>query len=160
MRDIDHPNHDHQACISRTLAAAEALGKYRIRLTALRRRVLEIMLEKHVAIGAYDILKRLDSEGLSSQPPVAYRILQFWIKHGFAHKIEKMSAFVACTYPNTAHTPAFLICGYCKLVTESAPHHVQQQLDTQAVAQDFEIEHTVIEAVGVCARCKKEKHFL
>ncbi len=46
-------------------------------MTPVRRRVLEILLEKHRAMGAYDVLDRLAAEGFGNQPPVAYRALDF-----------------------------------------------------------------------------------
>ena len=46
-----------------------------LQFTPVRRRVLEILLAKHHAVGAYDILDELLDEGLGSQPPIAYRAL-------------------------------------------------------------------------------------
>ncbi|MEL6691127.1 MAG: transcriptional repressor, partial [Pseudomonadota bacterium] len=88
--------HDHGACISDALAAADAqCAERNVRLTPVRRRVLEILLEEHHALGAYDVLDRLRDEGLGSQPPVAYRALEFLVKEGLAHRIERLNAFVA-----------------------------------------------------------------
>ena len=48
--------------------------------------------------------------GFNSQPPVAYRALDFLVENGFVHKIERLNAFVACALPGTVHSPAFMIC--------------------------------------------------
>ncbi len=88
--------HDHRACVSGALAAAEATcAEAGERLTPLRRRTLEILLESHSALGAYEVLARLEAEGFGSKPPVAYRALNFLVDQGFAHRIEGLSAFVA-----------------------------------------------------------------
>ena len=56
--------HDHQACAARALDGAEArVAAGGGRLTPVRRRTLEILLESHRAMGAYDILQRLAGAG-------------------------------------------------------------------------------------------------
>jgi Fur family zinc uptake transcriptional regulator len=42
-------------------------------------KTLEILLQDHRALGAYDILDRLRAAGFGSQPPVAYRALDFLV---------------------------------------------------------------------------------
>ena len=85
-------HHDHDTCVSEALAAAEArCAAEGLRFTPVRRKVLDILLQEHRALGAYDILDMLREEGLGSQPPVAYRALDFLVTHGFAHKIERLN---------------------------------------------------------------------
>jgi Fur family zinc uptake transcriptional regulator len=141
--------HDHGACIHDAMAAAETTcAARRVQLTPVRRRVLEILLESHAALGAYDVLARLDAEGLGSQPPVAYRALSFLVDNGLAHRIERLNAFVACHHPGRGHAPAFMICRSCKKVAETeAPV-------TLSDPQGFRIERTVIEAEGLCPACQ------
>ena len=147
--------HDHDACRSRALDAAEAACAEKGRkLTPVRRRVLEILLENHAAMGAYDVLARLDAEGLGSQPPVAYRALGFLVEEGFAHRIERLNAFVACAHPGAAHDPAFLICRGCGGVAEAEAQGAG--LARSAAASGFEVERTVIEAEGLCPGCAAE----
>ncbi|OUS38011.1 Fur family transcriptional regulator, partial [Rhodobacterales bacterium 56_14_T64] len=88
MGSIGFQAHDHASCISDCVAIADIHCKAQgLQLTPVRRRVLEILLQQHQSLGAYDILDLLREEGLGSQPPVAYRALDFLVKHGFAHKI-------------------------------------------------------------------------
>ena len=122
-------------------------------MTPVRRRVLEILLHEHRALGAYDILDKLRSEGLGSQPPVAYRALDFLVTHGFAHKIERLNAFVACAHPGEVHDPAFLICRKCDGVAEAQTKSARGQLGSSAKIAGFHIERAVLEAVGVCPNC-------
>ena len=112
--------HNHAACIRSALSAAEAAcATDGLRLTPVRRRTLEILLEAHEALGAYDVLARLSAEGLGDKPPVAYRALSFLVEHGLAHRIERLNAFVACAKPGHDHAPAFLICRGCRAVSET-----------------------------------------
>ncbi|GAA6193290.1 transcriptional repressor [Phaeobacter gallaeciensis] len=155
MAAIGFTHHDHSCCIQNTVDVADKHCKQAgLQLTPIRKRVLEILLEEHRALGAYEILDRLRQENLGSQPPVAYRALDFLVKNGFAHKIERMNAFVACTQPGEVHTPVFMICRECDTVAESASELSKSQLGRTAKDLGFTIERIVIEAEGLCPNCQ------
>lgn len=146
-------SHDHHGCIAGTVDAVEAICAERgLRLTAPRRRVLEILLEAHRAMGAYDVLARIAAEGSKAHPPVAYRALDFLVAHGFAHRIEGLSAFVACPCPQRQHWPAFMICRGCRAVAEADVPEASA-LGSSADELGFRIERTVVEAEGLCPAC-------
>lgn len=147
-------DHDHQACTTTAIKIAENhCIKHKLKFTPIRRKVLEILLEEHRAIGAYAILEKLRLDGFSSQPPVAYRALDFLVEHGFAHKIERLNAFVACSHPGATHRPAFMICRQCDSVAETESEASDSELSKIAKSSGFKIEQTVIEAEGVCHIC-------
>ena len=155
MTTIGFEAHDHGACVTGALDAAEATCRAaKLQFTPVRRRVLEILLERHQAMGAYDILGKLAKEGLGSQPPVAYRALEFLVKNGFAHKIERLNAFTACCHPGEAHAPFFLICRLCDAVAETHTDPTRGELGAAAAGVGFLIERTVIEAEGICPKCR------
>lgn len=146
--------HDHAHCAGDVLARAEVqVAKAGVRLTPVRRRVLEILLEAHRALGAYDVLQRLAAEGFGNQPPVAYRALDFLVENGLAHRIRRLNAFTACMHPGEAHSPAFLICRLCDAVAEAPAASVQDALDRAAADLGFAIERSNIEALGLCPAC-------
>jgi len=147
--------HDHANCIQSALASAQDhCARNGLQLTSARRRVLEILLREHRAMGAYDILEVLRQDGGSAQPPTAYRALDFLVAHGFVHRIEKLNAFVACAHPDTAHKPAFLICRKCDAVAEAPGTLERSALESSARSSGFEIEAAVMEAEGVCPNCQ------
>ena len=151
---VGFAQHDHSACVDDALAAAEASCEAAsLRLTPVRRKVLELLLREHRALGAYEILDLLREAGFGSQPPVAYRALEFLIAHGFAHKLERMNAFVACAHPGQTHSPAFMICRLCDSVAETHSEPTEVALGAAARAAGFRIERTVVEAEGVCPAC-------
>lgn len=150
----DFANHDHAACIARGLARAEATCRAAgLRLTAQRRRVLEILLEQHRAMGAYEVLDHLAREGHGAQPPVAYRALDFLVENGLAHRIERLNAFVACTHVGD-HAPVFLICRQCGAVAEADWQPQKGALGRTARAAGFRLEQVVSEAIGLCPACQ------
>ncbi len=146
--------HDHSACVDQALAATEERCKADgLRLTPVRRKVLDLLLREHRALGAYAILDLLRDAGFGSQPPVAYRALDFLVDHGFVHKIERLNAFVACVHPGESHSPAFMICRLCDTVAEAQATPTKGALGAAAKAAGFQIERTVVEAEGVCPTC-------
>lgn len=147
--------HDHSHCAEDVLARAEAVAQGAgARMTPVRRRVLEILLEEHRALGAYDVLERLAKEGFGNQPPVAYRALEFLVDQGLAHRIRRLNAFAACMHPGEAHAPAFLICRSCNAVAEAPAGPVRAALDAAALAVGFAVERANLEAVGQCPACR------
>lgn len=156
MTTIGFTSHNHAKCIAKGVQAADSFCKDAgLRLTPTRRRVLEILLEQHRAIGAYEVLDTLRTEGLGSQPPVAYRALDFLVQHGFAHRIERLNAFIACAHPGEDHAPAFLICRSCDAVAEAPSEAEKGRLGKAALSAGFKIERAVVEAIGLCPTCRE-----
>lgn len=152
--DLAFVAHDHAACASDALTRAEALVTARgLRLTPVRKRVLQILLEAHQALGAYDVLNRLVAEGFGNQPPVAYRALDFLEEQGLAHRIRRLNAFAACMHPGEAHAPVFLICSGCNAVAEAAGASVGAALGQAAQELGFTVERATVEALGRCPAC-------
>lgn len=146
--------HDHAHCASTVLNRAEAQARAEgVRLTPVRRRVLEILLESHRALGAYDVLERLAAEGFGKQPPVAYRALDFLVEHGFAHRVRRLNAYAACLSEQRDHSPAFLICRSCEQVAEAESPALRAAVQALGAASGFAVERSTIELLGLCARC-------
>lgn len=155
METIGFAKHDHAACIAAAVAAADARCRQAgLHFTPVRRRVLELLLDAHRAVKAYELLDILGREGLGSQPPVAYRALDFLVAQGFAHRIERLNAFIACTRPGESHSPAFLICRLCSSVAETRTDPARGRLGRAARDIGFRIERAAIEAEGVCPNCR------
>lgn len=148
--------HDHHACIATALEVAEAqCRENKLQFTPVRRRVLEILLSEHRALGAYDILDILAKEGSRRQPPVAYRALEFLVAQGLVHRIEGLNAYVACAFPGDDHAPAFMICSDCNAVAEAQGD--SRALQAQAKAAGFAMANAVVEVQGTCPTCQGPK---
>lgn len=152
--DLAFARHDHAHCAADALARADAICAERaLRLTPVRRRALEILLESHRALGAYDVLTRLAADGFGNQPPVAYRALDFLEEQGLVHRIRRLNAFAACMHPGESHAPAFLICRACDRLAEAPAEPIRAALTEAAAAVGFTVEGSNIEAVGLCPAC-------
>ena len=152
-------DHDHRRCRESLLDELARAAKLRgLRLTPARVRVLELLSEAHRAMGAYELLDRLRADGLGSQPPVVYRALEFLIEAGFAHKIERLNAYVACCHPGgdqgTEHAACFMICARCRKVAEVEDGALDIAVAEAAASRGFAMRRTVLEIEGTCPACR------
>jgi Fur family zinc uptake transcriptional regulator len=131
-----------------------ALRQEGLRLTPVRRKVLELLLREHrawVPTPILDLSCAAPGSARSRRWPIARSISS--TQHGFAHKIERLNAFVACAHPGQSHSPAFMICRLCDAVAEAQSAPAKGALGDAARAAGFQIERTVVEAEGVCPAC-------
>ena len=143
-------HHDHRDCVVATLEAAGRLGAA---LTPLRRQVLEIVLESHRPMGAYDVLGQLARTGKRPAPPTVYRALDFLTRAGFVHRIDSLSAFVACFAPAKAHRSHFLLCRACGRAAEIEDTALDAALAKAARSGGFAPERETVEITGMCLEC-------
>ena len=158
----EHCGHDHahdhpdQAQVGQTLAAVEARcvaeGE---RMTAPRRRVLELLLSAGEPVKAYDLIASFGEDGQAAKPPTVYRALEFLERKGMAHRIASISAYVACSAGSETpgHAAAFLMCDCCgatqEVATPASPAFAQA-----VAAAGYVIERTTIEGHGRCPACR------
>lgn len=135
-----------------------------VRLTEMRRLVLDLVLAADRPLGAYDLLEQLRvSRGKPVAPPTVYRALDFLMEQGLIHKIERLSAFVGCRHMlesghvchghGHVHAAQFLICSQCGRVTELDDPHILKALVEVTRARGFTVRQSTIEAEGLCAAC-------
>lgn len=127
------------------------------RMTAPRRRVLELLLSAGEPVKAYDLIARYGVNGEAAKPPTVYRALEFLERCGVVHRIASISAYVACSAHSDdvqAHAAAFLICDCCGVTAEVAIPQSALGLSAAASAVGYEIERTTIEGHGKCAQCR------
>jgi Fur family zinc uptake transcriptional regulator len=151
------PGHDHDRCTADAIAHAEALCAERSqRLTPLRRHVLEVLLESHKPLGAYEIIDRAAAGGTRPAPITIYRALDFLRENGLVHRIESRNAFVACVNNHqSGEIVVFLICERCGAVGEAPSSAVAGELKAAARAAGFTPKAPVIEIGGICSHCRQ-----
>lgn len=150
--------HDHRRCQETALAEiADVCRSRNLRLTPARSCVLKALLREHRALTAYELLEFLRREKLGSQPPVAYRALDFLVANGFVHRLEKLSAFIACTHISNDHAAAFLICRECRRVAETEIGSLTKNIAATADRHAFQVERVVLEVEGLCEACRKDE---
>jgi Fur family zinc uptake transcriptional regulator len=157
LEPFHETRHDHAHCIGEALAAADQLClDAGVRLTPLRRRVLELVWQSHEPVGAYDLLDRLRHERRRAAPPTVYRALDFLLEQGLIHRIESLNAYVGCGEPHDRHGGQFLICRDCGSVAELNDGDIADTVVSKARRQGFHVQRQTIEILGLCPNCGKK----
>jgi Fur family zinc uptake transcriptional regulator len=152
--DGDHPGLK-GAALRRAMGAAESrCMALQERLTAPRRRVLELLLEAHGPLKAYDLIAAFGVDGEPAKPPTVYRALEFLERLGFAHRIESLNAYVPCRLDGESHAAAFLICDCCGAAEEFEPDFAPGR--AAAEARGYAVSTVTLEARGLCPACQAE----
>lgn len=146
--------HDHTACINAALARAQSHCREQgLRLTPIRKRVLEMVWASHRPSKAYDLLEQVNRERGNAAPPTVYRALDFLLDAGLVHKIESLNAFIGCAGEHRHAQPKFLICHVCERVAEIPAPSVDDVIAREAERIGFAADRETIEIRGVCNLC-------
>ena len=148
------PRHDHGGCINKAIQIAETLCIDRgVRLTPIRRKVLELVWESHRAVKAYDLLDRIKPLETSAKPATVYRALDFLIEQGLIHRVESLNAFIGCNCSDHQHELLLLICNRCREVEERPALEVMNAVAKEIAEAGFHVHRKAIEIHGLCAQC-------
>lgn len=149
--------HRHLIRIAQSLKKAEQLCQQGgVKLTPLRRKVLELIWQSYKPLGAYALLEHLSRfHGKPVAPPTVYRALSFLLERGLIHKIVSLNAFTGCLYPESPHVGQFLICAQCGDTAELHVSHLHPDLRKHAQRLGFQVDQTVIELIGRCSVCQR-----
>jgi len=128
-----------------------------LQLTALRRRVLAILSRSPAPLGAYAIMDEMARlEGKPIAPPTVYRTLEFFLEHGFLHKIESRNAYAPCEHLGHAHQGVLLLCEKCGRSDEIEDLALARALQETAERAGFLARRRMIEMVGLCRECGQD----
>ncbi|MCA0423558.1 MAG: transcriptional repressor [Proteobacteria bacterium] len=160
MSTHSHHDHDHAGCSSgsigdRMVEAERLCARRGVKLTGQRATVLEALLDAGKALGAYDLIERMQAAGGGRIAPITiYRALNFLVENNLVHRIESRNAFLACPEGHGTHPEAvFLICEACGRVGEVTSPELESGLASLAAERGFSPRTRVIEISGTCAAC-------
>jgi Fur family zinc uptake transcriptional regulator len=148
--------HKHKQCIKSALERAEKICRENgVRLTPIRRKVLELIWQSHKPIKAYDLLAQLSTGEHIEKPPTVYRALEFLLENHLIHKIDSSNAYIGCEFDHHENDSKFFICDVCDEVKEVHAPKLDKTLLETSKNQGFTLNQTNIELHGVCARCDR-----
>lgn len=151
------PGHDHGSCVEEAIARAKRVCEARgIRLTALREAVLRVLTGSHKALGAYEIIDRMNAQGRRLAPISVYRIIEVLVDAGLVHRLESRNAYFAClSRHKDSASMVILLCEACNRVAEAEAPEAWGAI--KAITQDngFAVSATVLEIQGQCPDCRK-----
>jgi len=151
-----HAHETAEAAQDWTQEVAAACVRLGLTMTPLRQTVLRIVSESPAPLGAYAIIEALSRrEGKSIAPPTVYRTLDFFLEHGFLHKIESRNAYARCEHFDHAHEGALLICEKCGRSDEVEDAALSKALRATAERAGFAAHRRMVEMIGLCRDCAK-----
>lgn len=123
-------------------------------LTPLRRHVLELILNVHHPVGAYDLLEQL-AQRMQKRvaPPTVYRALEFLVDMGLVHRIASLNAYLACNSGDSHGEAVFFICRSCRNALEINSGAISTAIADTAQKACFIAERQTVEVLGICPRC-------
>ena len=103
---------------------------------------------------AYTLLDELRADGFKA-PLQVYRALDKLVEQGRVHRLESLSAFVACQHPDCQSHAAtvFMICEKCGRVNEHTDTATANVLSAVAAQSGFQVQKTSVELRGLCSAC-------
>ncbi len=135
-----------------------------LRLTRVRRLVLEYLLNAQMPVKAYDIQDALRLTTPKTLPPASiYRALDYLQQEGLVHKVGTLNAYVACTdtCPETCyvrHPPVFmLVCPRCRKSKEISDPKLYQTIVATMQRQGFQLQGDTVELTGTCPGCAQQQ---
>jgi Fur family transcriptional regulator, zinc uptake regulator len=151
------PEHNHVGCLDAAVHRAElAFETKGLKLTRLRRKILEEIAASHHAVGAYDILDSLARKGDRLAPISVYRAIDSLLAAGVVHRLESRNAFFACHGSHTETSrQVILACETCGLVAEVEGETIFKALVGAAEAALFKPRRQVVEITGQCRHCQQ-----
>jgi len=148
-------SHDHVSCRNKAIQTAEQLCMERgVRMTPIRRKVLELIWESHRAVKAYDLLDQIKPLERAAKPATVYRALDFLLEQGLIHRVESLNAFIGCSCSERQHEQLLLICVQCNEVEERSGVAVMEAVARELQQAGFTLHRKAIEIHGLCAHCR------
>ena len=147
------PAHPHDGIMER----ADRLCRERaLKLTPMRRRVLEILALSHAPMSATALIAAIgEAVGKPVSPILVYRALEFLAATGLIHRLAARNAYVPCDHEHREDaTTVFLVCAHCGGVDEVSSREVEKGLEGSAIAAGFRPLARTVEIEGECASCR------
>ncbi|WP_126174280.1 Fur family transcriptional regulator [Altericroceibacterium xinjiangense] len=149
-------SHTHLALDDAALitAARDAMVLDGEQWTAMREKVFKALAAAAQPVSAYDVAERLSaSEGRRVAPNSVYRILDLFVAHNLALRVESRNAYLANVHPGCVHDCIFLICEQCGDTAHLDDDETARMVRRSATTDGFAVTRPIMEIVGRCRNC-------
>lgn len=138
------------------LEDAEILAaQHGVRLTALRKMILALLLEANAPVKAYELIEKMREQGHNITPTTTYRILDFLLSEKLIHKIHTLNAYISCTVDHQhEHNSLMVICSQCQKAEEIDDCTLTETISHKLDDMGISLQDHCIEIQGICKDCK------
>ena len=138
-------------------AARDALMAQGVQWTDLRETVFDALAEGDRPVSAYDVADRVSAlTGRRIAANSVYRILDLFVTHNVAKRVESRNAYVANRHPSCAHDCIFLVCECCGRIDHLDDDRLAEGMRNRAADAGFAPSRAVLELLGRCTACKAQ----
>ena len=135
-------------------AARGAVERAGEQWTGLRGEVFAALATFAKPASAYDVTEAVSTRlGRRIAANSVYRILDLFVAHNVAMRVESRNAYLANAHPDCLHDCIFLVCDACGRTTHLDDDMLSRQLRARASATGFVPVRPVMEVRGHCADC-------
>jgi Fur family zinc uptake transcriptional regulator len=136
-------------------ATEAALAAQGVQWTELRESVFDALAAGERPVSAYDVAERVSAaQGRRIAANSVYRILDLFVAHNVAKRVESRNAYVANTHPSCSHDCIFLVCESCGRIDHLDDDQLADRMRGRAAAIGFEPSRPVLELLGRCLACR------
>lgn len=128
-----------------------------VKITSLRKDILEIIAKSKTPISAYTILGLLKKSRPGSEPPTVYRVIDYFLQKKVIHKIDSDNTYTMCSHLEEVtkkNHGVLLTCLKCNSSEEIYEESFFHALELMAKRKQFKIDCPIIQVKGICVSCK------
>lgn len=128
-----------------------------VKITSLRKDILEIISKSKNPISAYTILGLLKKLRPGSEPPTVYRVIDYFLEKKVIHKIDSENTYIMCSHLNELtkkNHGVLLTCLKCNSSEEVYEENFFHALELMTKRKQFKIDCSIIQVKGICSDCK------
>lgn len=138
-------------------AARDALAAQGVQWTGLRETVFDALADGDRPASAYDVADRVSLlTGRRIAANSVYRILDLFVAHNVAKRVESRNAYVANRHPACAHDCIFLVCEACGRIDHLDDDRLADGMRSRAADAGFVPNRAVLELLGRCTACQAQ----
>lgn len=139
------------------LAAAATFTGKGLQWTDLRDLVFRVLADSPEPASAYTIAEQVSA---AARRRIAansvYRILDLFVAHDLAKRIESRTAYVVNRHPSCRHDCIFLVCEGCGAIQHLDDDQLASAMRHRAEESGFRPHRAVLELLGWCATCEPQ----
>ncbi|TPE61072.1 transcriptional repressor [Sandaracinobacter neustonicus] len=139
-------------------AAVATLAEQGVQWTDLRETVFDALAGGSsgggAPVSAYDVADRVSAAtGRRIAANSVYRILDLFVAHNLAKRVESRNAYVVNVHPSCSHDCIFLVCEDCGQIAHLDDDKLADGMRSRARTAGFTPRRPVLELMGLCSAC-------
>lgn len=135
------------------------LSDQELKITHLRKEVLDIFLSSKKPLSAYEVLNKLKKSRPNAEPPTVYRVIEYFVQKEIIHRIETGNKYVFCSHLENfnAHPQGILfLCEKCGSSYEIIDDDFLKFIKKFSKIHQLSINELLVEMKGICQKCLLE----